>query len=153
MLDILADAHELARESELLLDGFEGRDFRRQTVGPEEVPGVETREVLDCAEQLVAASGGGYELEVVGYRGVVDEGVRDHDGGCVAVLFGKVGVLEGESRKGKKERKCFEGWSLLVIGGCRSNVEGPRPQMEVPGFGPNAPRYTAAPHCHASNHS
>ena len=59
MLDVLADAHELSRKPELLLDGFEGRDGRWQGVGPEEVPGIEAGEVLDCAEDLVAADGGG----------------------------------------------------------------------------------------------
>lgn len=80
MLDVLADAHELAREAELLLEGLEGRDGRGQRVGAVQVPGVEAREVLDCAEELVAADGGGDVFEVVGDGGVVDEGVGDHGG-------------------------------------------------------------------------
>jgi hypothetical protein len=33
-------------------------------------------------------TGCGYELEVVGYRGVVDEGVCDHDGVIERVIAG-----------------------------------------------------------------
>ncbi len=78
MLDVLADAHELSGEPKLLLDGLEGSNFPRGTVRTEEIPGVEAREVLDCAKEFVAAYGGGYEFEVVGHRGVVDEGVGNH---------------------------------------------------------------------------
>ena len=50
-------------------------------VGAQEVPGVEAREVLEGAQELVAADGGGDEFEVVRDRGVVDERVGDHFGG------------------------------------------------------------------------
>lgn len=82
MLDVLADAEELAHEAELLLGLGPGGDGGGDGVGAEEVPGVEAGEVLDGAEELVAADGGCDELEVMGHRGVVDDGVGDHcDGG------------------------------------------------------------------------
>jgi len=81
VLDVLADAHYFAGEAELLLDGFEGRDFGGRAIRAVEVPGVEAGEVLKGTEELVAADGGGDELEVVGYGGVVDEGVGDHGDG------------------------------------------------------------------------
>ena len=59
MLDVLADAHELPREPELLLDGLEGRDRGWQSVGAVQVPGIEAGEVLDGPQDLVAAHGGG----------------------------------------------------------------------------------------------
>ena len=97
VLNILADAEELAGEAELGLEGGEGGGGAAGRVGAEEVPGVEAGEVLDRAEELVAANGGGEELEVVGHRGVVDEGVGDHGGRrkknvvrveCVRLCFG-----------------------------------------------------------------
>lgn len=106
MLDILANSQRFAREPELLLDGFEGCDKSGWIVGAEEVPGVEAGEVLESAEQLVTADCEGVRLalsraickprraiegcdwvegtcsrneaEVVGYRWVVDDCVRDH---------------------------------------------------------------------------
>lgn len=81
MVDVLADAEDLAHEAELLLEGVPGGDFRGGAVGAQEVPGVEAREVLDCAHELVATHGGGDEAQVVSHRGVVDDGVGDHDGG------------------------------------------------------------------------
>lgn len=81
MLDVLPDAHYFAGEAELLLDSFEGGDFRWGAICAVEVPGVEAGEVLDGAEELVAADGGGDKFEVVGYGGVVDEGVGDHGDG------------------------------------------------------------------------
>ena len=80
MLDELSDAHDFAREPELLLDCLEGGDLAGCAICAVQVPGVEAREVLEGSEELVAADGGGDELEVVGYGGVVDEGVGDHDG-------------------------------------------------------------------------
>jgi hypothetical protein len=78
VLDVLAEAHDLAGEAELLLEGVPGQDGGGEGVGAEEVPGVEAGKVLDGAEELVAADGGGDELEVVGHRGVVDDCVGDH---------------------------------------------------------------------------
>lgn len=78
MLDVLAEAHGLARKSELLLDCLEGLDGCGRRIGAVQVPRVEAREVLDGAEELVAADGRGDEPEVVRERGVVHEGV---DGG------------------------------------------------------------------------
>lgn len=78
VLDVLADAHDLAGEAELLLDGVPGGHLRGGAVCAEEVPGVEAGEVLDRAEDLVAADGGGDEAQVMGHRGVVGEGVGDH---------------------------------------------------------------------------
>lgn len=66
MLHVLADAHKLARETELLLDGLEGRNGARERICSEQVPGVEAGEVLDCAQELVAADGRGDVFEVVG---------------------------------------------------------------------------------------
>lgn len=83
MLNVLADAEDLAREAKLFLGGGPGADLGAGCVGAEEVPGVEAGKVLDCAEEFVAAGGGGDEAEVVGYGGVVGEGVGDHGG----VLF------------------------------------------------------------------
>lgn len=55
MLDVLADTQAFACEAELLLDGFEGRDQALGVVGAVEVPGVEAGEVLQGAEEFVAA--------------------------------------------------------------------------------------------------
>lgn len=55
MLDELADAQDLARRAELLLHGVVGVDGRLGAVGAVQVPGVETREVLQRAEDLIAA--------------------------------------------------------------------------------------------------
>jgi hypothetical protein len=62
----------------LLLDGLPGSNLPRCGIGAEEVPGVEAREVLKCAEELVSACGGRDELEVVSHRGVVHESVGNH---------------------------------------------------------------------------
>lgn len=78
VLDVLAEAKDLADEAELLLDGIPGGDLGGAAVGTEEVPGVEAGEILEDAHELVAADGGGDEAQVVGHRGVVDEGVGDH---------------------------------------------------------------------------
>lgn len=78
MLDVLANAHELAGEPELLLDGIEGSDLRRRAVGAVQIPGIEAGEVLERAQELVAADRRGDKLEVVGHGGVVDEGIGDH---------------------------------------------------------------------------
>lgn len=56
MLHILAKAEGFAGYGELLLDRFEGGDNARWAVGAEEVPCVETGEVLESAEKLVAAN-------------------------------------------------------------------------------------------------
>ncbi|KND86441.1 hypothetical protein TOPH_08930 [Tolypocladium ophioglossoides CBS 100239] len=85
VLDGLAEAQDLAGEAEVLLEGVPGGHLGGGAVGAQQVPGVEAGEVLDGAEELVAADGGGDEAEVVGHRGVVDEGVCDHGGGCVDV--------------------------------------------------------------------
>ena len=55
MLDVLAKAQAFAREAELLLDGVKGRDEPLGLVRAVEVPGVEAGEVLECAEEFVAA--------------------------------------------------------------------------------------------------
>lgn len=54
MLDILAEAKGFPCEGKLLLDGFEGGDEPGWGVGTEEVPGEETREVLERTKELVA---------------------------------------------------------------------------------------------------
>jgi len=72
VLDVLADAEDLPRQAELLLDGFEGRDGGGRAVGAEEIPGIKAREVLQGAEKLVATDGGGDEFLVVRDGGVVD---------------------------------------------------------------------------------
>jgi hypothetical protein len=58
VLDELADAHQLAREAELLLGRLEGRDAGLGMVCAVEVPGEEAREVLEGAEDFVAADWG-----------------------------------------------------------------------------------------------
>ena len=55
MLDELCQAHGLAHGAEVLLDAIEDVDGGLRVVGAEGVPGEEAREVLDCAEGLVAA--------------------------------------------------------------------------------------------------
>lgn len=55
MFGEFADAQDLAGCAELLLDGVVGVDGGLGLVGAVEVPGVEAGEVLDCAEELVAA--------------------------------------------------------------------------------------------------
>lgn len=55
VLDKLADAHQLARCAKRLLCRIERRDGALRPVGAVEVPGKEAREVLEGAEDLVAA--------------------------------------------------------------------------------------------------
>lgn len=55
MLDEFAEAEGFAGEAERGFELGPGRDFGFGGVGAEEVPGVEAGEVLDCAEELVAA--------------------------------------------------------------------------------------------------
>jgi hypothetical protein len=57
-----ADTEEFAREAELFLCGFEGRDARLWVVGAVEIPGEEAGEVLEGAEDFVAADWGGVSL-------------------------------------------------------------------------------------------
>ena len=80
VLDILAGAHHLAHHAELLLHRLPWLDRGGRVVGAQKVPGVEAGKVLEKAQELVAADGGGDEFEVVRDRGVVDEGVGDHFG-------------------------------------------------------------------------
>src|SRR5258707_916506 len=72
-------AHGFADQAELLLDGLPGSNLPRCGIGAEEVPGVEPGEVLQRAEELVAAGGRSDKLEVVSHRGVVHESVGNHD--------------------------------------------------------------------------
>ena len=78
VLDVLADAHQLASEAELLLNGFPRRNGIFNSIGTEKVPGVKARKVLDRAEELVAADRRRGELEVVRHGRVVDDKVGDH---------------------------------------------------------------------------
>jgi hypothetical protein len=55
MLEEFADTHDLARRAELFLHGIVRVDCGLWLVRSVEVPCVEAREVLDCAEELVAA--------------------------------------------------------------------------------------------------
>jgi hypothetical protein len=55
VLDEFGQAHSLADAAEVLLDAIEDVDGGLRVVGAVEVPGEEAREVLDCAEGLVAA--------------------------------------------------------------------------------------------------
>lgn len=55
MFGELADAQDLAGCAELFLDGVVGVDGGLGFVGAVEVPGIEAGEVLDRAEELVAA--------------------------------------------------------------------------------------------------
>ena len=50
VLHILADSQCFANQAELLLNGFEGYDKTRRIVRAVEVPGIESREVLYCAQ-------------------------------------------------------------------------------------------------------
>lgn len=93
VLDVLADAEDLARQAELLLGGFPGEDLGLCRSGAEEVPGVEAGKVLDRAQELVAADGGGDEAQVVRYGGVVGECVDDHCGTRVED-WGGMGLLK-----------------------------------------------------------
>lgn len=106
VLDELADAHDLARGAELLLDGIVGVDGGLRAVGAVQVPGVEAGEVLQGTEKLVTTdwtqqmrlavvscfrlptmttmagerTGCRDEAQPVRQRRVVEEGVSDHDG-------------------------------------------------------------------------
>ena len=55
MLDVLAEAHGFADQAEVFFDRVPGGDGGGGCVGPEEVPAVETGEVLEGAEDFVAA--------------------------------------------------------------------------------------------------
>lgn len=55
VLEEFADTHNLARRAELLLHGIVGVDSGLGLVGPVEVPRVEAGEVLEGAEDLIAA--------------------------------------------------------------------------------------------------
>ena len=56
MLHILAKAESFTGEGKLRFDGHEGGDEAGWVVGAEEVPGVEAREVLERAKELVATN-------------------------------------------------------------------------------------------------
>lgn len=66
VLNVLAEAQDLAGEAELLLDGGPGGDLRWRAVGAQQIPRVEARKVLKYAQQLIATDGGGDEAEIVG---------------------------------------------------------------------------------------
>lgn len=109
VLDVFAEAHELADEAELLLQSGPGRDGGGHGVGAQQVPRVEAGEVLDDAEELIAAEGGGHVLEVMCHRGVVDDGVGDHGGRSLSSvggywIDGKVGLV-GEDNISKCEKR------------------------------------------------
>lgn len=78
MLDVLAHAHQFARQAELRFDGSERRDGRGERICTEEVPGVEAREVLNGSEELISAYCGTDVLEIVRDGGVVSESIDDH---------------------------------------------------------------------------
>lgn len=59
MLDELSEPQDLARQAEVRLDQRVGRDGGGRVVGAVEVPGVEAGEVLQRAEEFVAANCGG----------------------------------------------------------------------------------------------
>lgn len=59
MLDEFAETEGFADEAELGLGGAVGCDCGGERVGAVEVPGVEAGEVLDYAEEFVAANCGG----------------------------------------------------------------------------------------------
>lgn len=65
MLDELADAQDLAGCAELLLDCVERVDGRLRPVRAVQVPRVEAGEVLECAEDLVAADWAVLVLRIV----------------------------------------------------------------------------------------
>lgn len=111
VLEVLANAHDLAGEAELLLDGVPGGHLGRGAVGAQQVPGVEAGEVLERAEDLVAADGGGDEAEVVSHRGVVDEGVGDHFWRCYCR-----GVAERERERGGFGAKAAVRGTLIGFG-------------------------------------
>jgi hypothetical protein len=71
MLNKFPDAQYFAREPELLLCGFKGRDRGRGVVGAVQVPGEEAGEVLERAEDFVATD---WEGELV--RGREGDGRR-----------------------------------------------------------------------------
>lgn len=104
MLNILSNAHGLARLSKVLLDCLPWRDGGGGVALAEEVPAQEAAEELDSTEGLVAAECGGDEAQVVGDRRVVNEGVGDHSCGVArdvdeaAVGVVGVGVLWGKWR-------------------------------------------------------
>ena len=77
MLDVLPDAQQFPAQPELLLDGVEGRDRRWQRVRTEQVPGVEAREVLQCAQEFVAPDcfGGGVSRRG-GWEGEWERGIE-----------------------------------------------------------------------------
>ena len=54
VLDVLAQPQRAPHQAELPLDGAPRRDARARRVGAQQVPGVEAREVLDRAQELVA---------------------------------------------------------------------------------------------------
>lgn len=148
MLNVLADAHNLAGQTELLLHGVPGGDLGGGAIGAEEVPGVEAGKVLEGAEDLVAADGGGDEAQVVRYAGVVDYGVGDHFGwilcvnrrGCGCVLIwcyqGKFNVVLVAKRISPVEvgrlLVCFfvcfrsgkSGHAMFAIFACRDEGKG-----------------------------
>ncbi len=115
MLNVLAEAEDLADGAKLLLDGVPGGHLVGAAVGAEQVPRVEARKVLQQAEELVLADGGGGEAQVVRHGGVVDEGVGDHGGGfadvCVMKVFREMPEVKvtGCTRETAKLRGCC--WS------------------------------------------
>jgi hypothetical protein len=82
------DSHGFADETELLLYSLEGRNLAWCAICAEEIPGVESGEVLDGSEELIAAYCRCDEFEVVGYRGMIDERVGDHFVGSIVNFDG-----------------------------------------------------------------
>ena len=72
MLNILPNSHQFPRKAELLLNGIPRRNLARCSIRAEEIPGVESGEVLERAEELIAADSGRNELEVMSDRGMID---------------------------------------------------------------------------------
>lgn len=83
MFDEFTDAEDLACRAEVLFDVVEGVDCGLGTVGTVQVPGVEAGEVLESAEDLVAA-GWGRWLVWSGWGCGYGEGRERRDGLVVA---------------------------------------------------------------------
>lgn len=112
------NAHGLADEPELLLDGLPRSNLAGGGICAEEVPGVESGEVLQRAEDLVTTGGRGNELEVVGHRGVVYKAVGDHDENVESAIGMR--ILCRCLRKVRSLRFCCRVLTLLVILGLLS---------------------------------
>ena len=70
--------HRFTNKPKLLLDCLPWCNLARCPICAEKVPSIESGEILDCSQELIAADSSWNELEVVSNGRVVNQGISDH---------------------------------------------------------------------------